>query len=759
MTFDFLARRPLFYAAVLYAALILSVRLALPELYGAIPPEDISRQAAVPGSEALIRGVIVSDPESKNGLYGERYVSFLMRCSDAAFSGKPPQRVSGKVRVSAKNPSVRFEEGDVVELTGALSLPRGRRNPGGFDYREYLSRRGVHALFYCGRQDESRVLERRPVRGIAGEAARARRYLSARLDQGFSEDDAAFLKALLLGERADIAAEFEDLFIRTGTLHILAVSGFNVGFLVTVVLILLAPFPLPKNARLIFALFLIWLYCLIVGWQAPLVRASVMATVFILGRILGRKSDVLNSLGLAALLILLVSPKSLFDVGFQLSFLAVAGLAVFVPAFMPRRELLPGETLVVRQKISLYAEELFWVSFVATMATLPVTVQNFYIVTPASLLANMVVVPLSFGLFFCGAIYFLTFWWVPKAILFLPAAMKSMMEVFTRSLTWIADWPYSCIAVGRLDPVLWSALAAGLVYFLLDKKIKIPLARAAVLLLFSLNVFLTQDIVRHFQKRFAMTALDVGQGDSIYFEFPGGGNLLIDAGRGEGFDQARRTVVPFLRSKGVRRIDAFVISHPQSDHIGGAAAVLREVSVKNVIDAKKPYNSALYRRLKEGIAREGSEYWEAAEGMRIEGFEGVAIDVLNPDAKSEGSKNINQDSLVLKIVYADTSFLMTGDIEGGAMRRILLSGADVRADVLKVPHHGAKLDENGIKFVRAAAPAYSVISAGEKNFYGHPKPETLQALASLPGNHTFRTDRQGAVTLISDGRNIYPSKS
>ena len=256
-----------------------------------------------------------------------------------------------------------------------------------------------------------------------------------------------------------------------------------------------------------------------------------------------------------------------------------------------------------------------------------------------------------------------------------------------------------------------------------------------------------------------MTVLDVGQGDAIYLEFPGGGSLLMDAGRGEGFDQARRSVVPFLKYKGVRELDAFVISHPQSDHVGGLSAVLKETRVRNVVGPGKPYGSALYRKLQREIADERSVSWVAERGARLTGFEGVSIDVLNPDPGPEGSKNINQDSVVLKITHGSTSFLLTGDIEGAAMRKILLSGADVRADVLKVPHHGAKLDENGLRFVRAAAPAFSVISVGENNPYRHPRPETLEALAAVPGNRLFRTDRDGAVTIISDGRKILYSPS
>lgn len=752
MALKFVLRRPLFYAAIAAACLIAVVRFAFPQVYYAVPPDDVSRLASETESRAALEGRVVSEPEERQGFYGELSSSFVL-AAEKAGEGSGARRVSGLVRVTVREPRLAFGRGDRLRLEGDLELPLARRNPGGFDFRDYLDRRGVRAQLYVSKKDEYAVLEKgRFVFWIDG-PARFRAFLSRGLSDGFGEDDAAFLKALLLGEKRDVDADFQDLFVRTGTLHLLAVSGFNVGFLCAVLLFLLAPFRFPKNLRLSILVLAIWIYCLVVGWQAPLVRASVMATVFLLGKMLGRRSDLLNSMGLSALVILAASPKALFDAGFQLSFAAVLGLALFMPAFTRECERIPGERPPFSERALIYAEELFWVSFVASFATLPITVQNFYVVTPSALAANMIVVPLSFLLFFCGVIYFFTFSWAPPALSFLPGAMKLLMTVFTRSLEWIAAWPGACVAVGRLDWVLWSVLTAGTLFLLWDPRFKSRLARAAALLLLAANVFLVQEAGRAAHRRFEMTALDVGQGDSIYFEFPGGGNLLVDAGRGDSPDEGRRVVVPFLRSRGVRDLDALVISHPQADHIGGMASVLKEVRVRNVIDAKKHYESALYRRLQGLIGRERGCYLKAAAGDRIEGFSGVSIEVLNPPREGL-SKNINDDSVILRVVYGRTSFLLTGDIESPAIRRLMAGGFDVRADVLKVPHHGAKTDAFEADFFQAVSPKYSVISAGRHNPFKHPRPETLDALAAVEGNAVLRTDREGFVQIVSDGNSL-----
>ena len=249
-----------------------------------------------------------------------------------------------------------------------------------------------------------------------------------------------------------------------------------------------------------------------------------------------------------------------------------------------------------------------------------------------------------------------------------------------------------------------------------------------------------------------MTVLDVGQGDSIYFEFPGGGNLLMDAGKGFDADKGRFVVAPFLKSKGVTKIDVLAISHPHEDHIGGMPTVLDEFQVTHVLDPGRPFQSHLVEDLQKKILKEKAEHWFPVRGMMLEGYRGVGILFLNPVKDAPLGPNIHSDCLVLKINYRNTNFLLTGDIEGMTMQNVLETGSDIRSTVLKVPHHGARLDASGAAFVRAVSPQISVISVGEKNLYGHPSPETLEALSSVPGNQIVRTDLDGAVRIRSDGR-------
>lgn len=726
-------RRPFFYAA-----LALSCALAI------FPPREQSRLG--PEGPAFLGGKIVSEVESREVFPGRQKTYFILdveKVWEISESGHSTDW-KGRVRVSWKEaPSVEY--GDVVVLEGELASFPGRRNPGGFDSRAYWERRRVHAAFHAKADARYKRLARARGNFVRATALGAKRLLSRRLSEDFNKADAAFLKALFLGERSDLDQDFKDLFLKTGTMHILAVSGFNVGFLCAVLWLFLKPFPLARNINLGLLLAASWAYCLVVGWQAPMVRATLMATVFLVGNMLGRKSDGLNALGLAACVLLALNPLELFDIGFQLSFLAVAGLILFLPAFTKKETFFALGAPTYEDRMALYFQELFWTSFICYFLTLPLIVQNFYIVTPYALAANLVVVPLAFLLF----LFVLPYFFLPV----LAQALKVVILIFVRCLYFIENLPGSVWVVGELAWPLAALLAAGLAYLFFSKRFTRRRARVAAVLFFCAGIFLAQEALRLATRRFEVTVLDVGQGDSALIQFPKGGNLLIDAGEGRFSDKGRWVVGPFLRSKGVRALDV-VLSHPQEDHVGGLSTVLKDFKVKRVFHAGLPYDSARWKSLQKEIGCEGSEVRLVRRGDEIAGYPRARLRVLHPERETESEKNINDGSVVLKIEYAGDSLLFTGDIQEGAMRSLLSSGQDLRADALKVPHHGGKTGPAGSVFFTAVGPRLSLVSAGARNPFGHPSASTLNILESVAGNRILRTDRSGALRLVLEADRI-----
>jgi competence protein ComEC len=742
-------KRPLFYAAFLLIFILPVSRRFFPEIFDRVSPRHVVYQIKNDDAPVLLGGVVDSEVEERPGFYGGRQVSFVLNAKKL-WPAEPPGTglsVNGRVKVVLHDPSELVAYGEVVAMKGSLVLPKTLRNPGGFDYRAYLRRQGIRACFYGVPKSPVKILTSRAGNPVTERAIRVKKSLSGLFSRDFNPRDASFLNALFFGERSGLEEDFKDLFLKTGTLHILSVSGFNIGFLVLSVFFFLKFFPLSKNWKWAATLLAVWFYCILVGWQTPVVRASLMTTLMIAGRVLGRRTDLLNSLGAAAVVILAVNPLALGDVGFQLSFLAVLGIAGVYPLFRRRTVLWPNEKETFFEKAARFADELFWISFVCLLVTLPVMVQNFYIVTPLSLLANMGVVPISFLLFFCGIIFLSTAGVASGFLGAVPWVIRGLMSVLVSGLRAIENIPGSFWIVGRLEPVFFALLIAGIVFFIWDKKISSRWVRAAALCLWCWNLFLAQGLWRDWNPAFRITVLDVGQGDAIAVDFPRGGHLLIDAGKGGDSDQGRWTVAPYFKSKGVSVLDALLISHPQEDHIGGMPAVLDELRVKNVLLGTANYPTRVFGVLKRKIREERAKVFLVHEGLRIEGFKDAKLLVLNPPSGGRDAKNINEESVVLKLSYQGFSAIFTGDIQQRALAALLKYGSDLKADFLKVPHHGARVGPEGEAFFRAVNPWVSVISVGQRNLFGHPFPGTLSVLKSMENNRVLRTDQTGAVTL------------
>lgn len=287
----------------------------------------------------------------------------------------------------------------------------------------------------------------------------------------------------------------------------------------------------------------------------------------------------------------------------------------------------------------------------------------------------------------------------------------------------------------------------------------------AAVLLFGLTAWLTSRQRRPDAGKLRVIVLDVGQGDSIFVQTPSGRTLLIDGGgsndeaRADQTDVGERVLLPFLRSQGVNRLDVLVLTHPHGDHVGGLAAVLREEPVGVVLDGTRlPYPTPAYTAFLTQIQKKHIAYQHAVRGMRLDLGDGVAADVLNPPAQglpygSNGDNaSVNNYSAVLRLTYGRTRFLLDGDAETEAEASMLVAYPDLTADVLKCGHHGAN-NATGDDWLARVRPHYAAISCGAHNLFNHPNPATLARLAAHKVQ-TFRTDKNGAVTFVSDGKTV-----
>ena len=620
-------------------------------------------------------------------------------------------------------------QGAVLELRARPVAPRGPET--GFDERGWLARRGVHVVL---RGDEGwRVVGRRG--GIGGVGDRLRAHVEATLARGTAGERRRLLAGIVLGEDSGIDSELSDAFKASGLRHLLAVSGQNVAIVAFGVVMAARILGLGRLVGEALAIVVVLSYALAVGWQPSVVRAAVAGTLASLAWILARPRDRWHALALGALVLLVWTPQSALEPGFQLSFAAVATIFLVLPRVSGVPDAYPvprglWDVLVVAAACGLVTAPIVWLHF-GRVALWTV---------PANVAAEPAMPPLI-------------------SLSLAAAAIEPVLPGVATALAWLAGWCAWWLALVARVVASWPSAqisspwvivgAAALVgAVVLVRRLPRYRRREAVAALVSLA--LTVSTVACALRPspswtppagLRVTFLDVGQGDSALVEGPGGA-VLVDEGPPEA------DVAGQLRRLGVRSLTAIVLTHPQRDHIGGAARVLERLTVGTVaepgIEAPSPDRDAvLAAARRHGVPVVVIHAGEVFEIGKLE------LSILWPDDPGLPSEDPNQHAVVALASYGATDVLLTADAESDVTSRLPLRPVEV----LKVAHHGSE-DPGLPDLLRALRPSIAVISVGAHNDYDHPRPETLAALAAQQGLRTLRTDENGRVVVESDGRTL-----
>ena len=656
--------------------------------------------------------------------------------------------------------------GDRVRAEGTLRLPSTAQDEGEFDYRAYLARRGIlaelRALYL------PQVLPQRE-KGLCYLLKRGPALARLRLADGIREalprDQSLFLEGILFGSREGITADDREIYQRTGVMHLFSVSGLHVGFIFAFLLALSGMLRLGRGASFLLVASGVWGYAAVIDFAPPVTRAAVMATVGLGAHYCRQRKDHTASLALAALAVLLADPAALFEPGFQLSFAATWGI-LYLAA--PLGDKLPFPPLL---------REMVTVPVTAQLATLPLTALYFQQVAVLGLLANVLVVPLAGLALFLG---------IAGAVLALAApAAGSPFLVSAGALSYPIKWlvglaagipgaafavphsPWWVVAVWFLLLVLfgWSLQHGFTVSFphfrfrSFPSRWTLPSFCGLVLcLLFMCWVPGCRS------QQLEVTFLDVGQGDAVLVRTPGGRSMLIDAGGSptygsSTFDPGREIVVPALWRAGIRRLDLVVNSHPHEDHLGGIPAVLRNVQVGGFVVPPLEHPTPLTLEVQRLLREKGIPVYQIRAGAQIRLDPALRIAVLGPPERLyRGTRSdLNNNSLVLHLVYGEVSFLLTGDLEQEGMAGLAAAAKEGRlqgglaATVLKAPHHGSPYSTCP-EFADAVRPQVVVISVG-RNSFGHPAPSTIRFWEER-GARVLRTDEAGTITFRTDGKRL-----
>jgi competence protein ComEC len=617
--------------------------------------------------------------------------------------------------------------GAVVDAVVRIRLPRAADEESGFDEAAYLRRHGAHAVLGA---DRYRVIGRRG--GLIGMADRLRELLARSIAPGLEGERRALVAGVVLGEDEGLSSELRDRFRSSGLYHLLAVSGQNVAYVVAGVLLAGWLVGVRRWLAQVAALAAVIGYVAAVGWQPSVIRAGVAGGLASLAWLAARPRDRWYFALVGAAVLLAWNPYSLLDPGFQLSFAAVAAIFVLVPRLerllegypLPRRL---TTVLAVSGACGLVTAPILWAHFGA----IPV------LSVPANVLAAPVVAPiLGLGLAAAGAgvvlpgaaeaLAWLNGWlvaylgWCARAIGGVPFAQ---LESLAAMLGAVAAVP-ALVILQRVTPRLRRRIVA------------VTVAAGCIAALFAF--WPRPSHLPPSPAGLRVSFLDVGQGDAALLQVKQGA-VLVDQGPPE----AR--VVRQLAHLGVDELALVVLTHPQRDHVGGAAEVLRTLEVEALLDPDQPVANSYEEEALEAADERGVRVVTARQGQVLE-LGRLVLRVLWPDGSARSTDDPNDHAIVLLASYGKTDVLLTADAESEVTRRLALEPVEV----LKVAHHGS--DDPGLAgLLSRLRPRVAVVSVGARNDYGHPTPSTLETLQRAPGLELFRTDQDGTVVVESDG--------
>jgi competence protein ComEC len=602
------------------------------------------------------------------------------------------------------------------------------------------------------------------------------------LDQETDARSSGILKALVLGEQGDIPEAVREHFIVTGIAHLLAISGDHLGIVALLSYslflwllkrseFLLLSLPVKKWAAGL-TLPCILLYMMIAGGGISVIRATIMVITFFLSILFDRERSLLHTLGLAAFLILLFSPPSLFDVSFQLSFLAVLSILYLVPRLLSEGKHdvldLPPKASWKRNLLQ-YLKISFLVTAVATLGTAPFVALHFNRISPIGLVTNLFAIPwVGFLLVPLSLIAsLLSFIFSPLATLLIRVA-DILTLLLLKVVAFFASFPYASFFIATptvFEIILFYLLLFLLVHLRKDRGIRYLFLGLCLLFVIDLAFWNWRGL---FQKDLVITFIDVGHGDSVLIEFPKGKKMLIDGGGlpGDRFDIGKQVIAPFLWKKKIRKIDTLVLTHPDPDHVKGLNFIASQFSIGRFWETGLPVEVDPYLQLKKILQERGVETDTFHEERPPQVISGVQISILNPSPTAlmrrtlgpqglQGHWNpsqLNNQSLVMMLQYKKVRVLLAADIEKEGEERMMRKGHVLRADVLKIPHHGSASSSTSL-FLQRVRPAYGILSVSERNIGRLPHPEVMKRYEQL-GSKVLRTDRHGAITLMTDGERI-----
>lgn len=674
-----------------------------------------------------------------------------------------------QLEIKKANDGITYKYGQKLLIAGTFKEADGKRNNSGFDYKEYLKINKMHGII-TAKQESIKVLKEKNLNIILININRCNNKIKENANKLFDKNEANLLSGILIGDKEGIEKEVQENFRDSNLSHMLAVSGAHVSYVILGITYALKKVKVNKLWSNMITIVTLCCFIFLTGASSSVIRACIMAIYIIIGHMMHRKTKLISSVSLSLLIILILNPYKLFDIGLQLSYGGTIGIILFSGVLAKKAKLnnlLEGFV----NKLKYRVKQLIVVCVSANLIIFPIIAAHYSTMCLTFVISNICAGPILGVIIILGFItIFVSFVSIDIAK---PFAL--ILNIFIQILMYItkicSSLPFSklYIKTPSLSQIIIYYMILIFIYYickirkkkrrLIHRKLLRTVQNKKVQKLFIIVIiliFTSMQILKCLPSDLTIYFIDVGQGDSTLIVTPNHKTILIDGGGTEfesDFDIGKQTLLPEILGQRITKIDYLLISHFDSDHATGVAQILGKIDVSSIILTRQLEENDIYRHIL-SIAKEKKIkliYVKEGDVLKIGG---IKISIIHPENKLMINNPMNNNSIVCKVEYNSFSMLLTGDIEMEAEELILRKNINLKADVLKVAHHGSKTSTTG-EFLKAINPKVALIGVGKNNNFGHPSNEVIQRLKEN-GTRIYRTDENGeiSITVNKKGRII-----
>lgn len=658
----------------------------------------------------------------------------------------------------------KLEFGTQIKLAGEYTAPEGQRNFKGYSYKEYLMTKEIYGTVKIENSNDVETIKKNQSNFFEKMINNVSNLLKRKVEILLPENSASLLKGILLGDCTDISSEVKENFKECNLSHMLAVSGAHLSYLIIGINLILSKKIFGKRACKIITIFIIIIFMNITNMSPSIERAGISSIICIIASLIHRKPDAINAVAVAVLCTVIKNPLSILNVGMQLSYAGTLSLLMFANG---REENNYRETIENSEKgknIKKYLVESIKVTLCANILIMPLTVYKFNTISLNFILANLVAGPLLGLSLILGLIMLVTSFVSLNIAKLFSFILNIILIILMKSTKLISQIPYSNITV--ITPHLISIVIIYTIIFLgyyiakspeLRKKLKTKnkLIIKTITIVLSIAIISVATLRLLEEKKLKIYFVDVGQGDCTYLKTPSGKNILIDGGGNrdkEKYDVGKKVLLPYLLDRRVKKLDYIIVSHFDADHAQGLEAVIQNIKVKNIIVCKQASDSVLYQEIIKLCKKKDVNIITVKRGQTIKIDKYVHFEILHPGdiMLDDGKGGLNANAIVAKmyctIKNKTTTIMFTGDIEEKAEEELVkIYGDKLKADILKVAHHGSKTSSTA-GFLKCVSPKIALIGVGKDNTFGHPNSGVLSRLEDINAK-IYRTDKFGEITV------------